>query len=89
MARLIIDDSDPCGTAARLREAYAKLVSGTAAQIVSFRAGDNGVERSTTFHKANPAALLTLLRSYEQQCAVKQGGKPRRRALYAGGNYGR
>lgn len=82
---LTLNDDDPCGTARALRDAYAQLVAGGKALTVSFRAGPNGVERSTTFNKADPARLLALVREWEAKCAAAQGARPRRFAVRGGG----
>jgi hypothetical protein len=82
---ITLNDEDPCGTAALLRQAYADLVGGGKALIVSFRGGPNGVERSTTFNKADPSRLLALVREWEAKCAAAQGGRPRRFAVRGGG----
>jgi hypothetical protein len=80
-----INDNDPCAAVVTLRTVYANLVGGMAAQGVSFQAGPNGVKRETTFHKADPAALLALIRQYENRCAALSGGRPRRFGMRAGG----
>lgn len=85
-----LDETDPCGTAAALRKAYAELVMGGKAQTLTFRAGPNGVERSVTYNKADPERLLALVRDWEQKCAAAQAGgsgvTPRRFAYRAGGH---
>ena len=80
-----LNDADPCGTAAALRQAYADLVGGGTAQTVTFRAGPNGVERQITYNKADPSRLLMLVREWEGRCAAASGAKPRRFAMRAGG----
>lgn len=88
MAAIILNDADPCGTAAALRQAYATLVAGGATQTVTFRAGPNGVERSVSYNRADPGRLLLLVREWEQKCAIAQGAtRPRRFAHRAGGSY--
>lgn len=82
---ITLDDANPCGTAAALRSAYADLVAGGVAQTVTFRAGPNGVERSVSYNRADPARLLALVREWEQKCAAAGGNRPRRYALRAGG----
>lgn len=82
---LTLNDDDPCGTARALRDAYAQLVAGGKALTITFRAGPNGVERSTTFNKADPGRLLMLVREWEAKCAAAQGGRPRRFAVRGGG----
>lgn len=82
---LVIDESNPCAAAATLRAVYYQLIAGQAAQIVTFRAGSTGVERSATFHKADPGRLLQVIRSFEDRCAVTGGSAPRRFALRGGG----
>lgn len=82
---LTLNDDDPCGTARALRDAYAQLVAGGTALIITFRAGPNGVERSTTFNKADPGRLLMLVREWEAKCAAAQGSRPRRFAVRGGG----
>lgn len=80
-----LNDADPCGTAALLRQAYADLVSGGTAQTVIYRGGPNGVEKSVTYSKADPARLLMIVREWESKCAVAGGGRPRRFAMRTGG----
>lgn len=80
-----IDENDPCGTAQRLRQAYANLVAGGAVARVVFRAGPNGVQREQQFHNAKPDALLALVRQYEDRCAALSGGRPRRFGMRSGG----
>lgn len=82
---LTLNDDDPCGTASALRDAYAELVSGQRPQIVTFKAGPNGVERSTTYNRADPGRLLMLLREWEAKCAEARGKGPRRFAVRGGG----
>lgn len=82
---LAINEADPCGAAAQLRAVYAKLVAGEAAETVSFKAGAQGVERAVTYHKADAAALLRLVREYESKCSISTGGRPRRFGIRAGG----
>jgi hypothetical protein len=82
---LTIDENDPCAAAAALRNAYYNLIAGQASMIVTFKAGSSGVERSVTFHKAHPDRLLTVIRGFEEKCALAQGGRPRRFAIGAGG----
>lgn len=82
---LVIDENDPCAAAATLRSVYYQLISGQAAQIVTFRAGTSGVERSATFHKADPGRLLQVIRGFEEKCAVTQGTRSRRFAVRGGG----
>ncbi len=81
-----LDDGNPCLTAAALRQAYASLVAGGMPQTVTFRAGPNGVERSTTYNRADPGRLLMLVREWEAKCAAASGGgMPRRYAMRGGG----
>lgn len=80
-----LNDDDPCGTAAALRQAYADLVMGGTAQSVTHKSGANGVEKSVVFTKADPSRLLILLREWEAKCAQAQGERPRRFAMRAGG----
>lgn len=82
---LTIDETDPCGAAAALREVYYRLIAGQAAASVSFTAGPSGVSRAATFQAANPDRLLMVIRSFEQKCAASQGKTPRRRAIATGG----
>jgi hypothetical protein len=82
---LVIDETDPCGAAQALRTLYLTLVSGGAAETVTFRAGASGVERSVVYHKADPGRLLSLIRGLEMRCAQSQGQPLRRYALRAGG----
>lgn len=81
-----LNEADPCGTAALLRQAYADLVSGGTAQTVIFRAGPNGVERQVINNKADPGRLKDLVRDWEAKCDAATGaGKPRRFAMRSGG----
>lgn len=80
-----LNDADPCGTAAALRQAYADLIGGGMAQSVTFRGGQNGVEKSVTYSKAEPARLLMLVREWEAKCAAGTDARPRRFAMRAGG----
>lgn len=80
-----LNDADPCGTAALLRQAYADLVGGGTAQTVVYRGGPNGVEKSVTFNRADPARLQMLVREWEGKCAQASGGRPRRFAMRTGG----
>jgi hypothetical protein len=82
---LVIDEGDPCAAAASLRQLYYQLIAGQGAMIVTFRAGTTGVERSATFHKADPARLLTVIRGFEERCAAASGGGARRFAIRGGG----
>ena len=82
---LTIDEPDPCAAATALRVVYYDLIAGQGAQIVTFKAGSSGVERSVTYHKAQPDRLLSVIRGFEDQCARSQGKRPRRFALRAGG----
>jgi hypothetical protein len=80
-----LNDADPCGTAAALRQAYADLVAGGTAQSVTHKSGPNGVEKSVTYNRADPKALLMLVREWEAKCAAARGDAPRRFAMRAGG----
>lgn len=82
-----LNDADPCGTAAALRQAYADLISGGLAQTITHKAGPNGVEKSVTYSKADPARLLMLVREWEAKCQAAAGGdaRPRRFAMRTGG----
>lgn len=82
---IVIDENDPCAAATALRAVYLNLVAGRAAQQVTFKAGQSGVERNVVYHKAEPARLLTVIRGFEERCAQAQGGRPRRFAVRAGG----
>ena len=83
---LEIDPEDPCGAVKKLRAVYYNIIAGSAAMIVTFRAGPSQVERSVTYHKADAQALLKVIREFEAKCAVAQGiSKPRRSAIYTGG----
>lgn len=82
---ITIDENDPCAAAATLRSVYANLIAGQSAARIMFRAGPNGVQREQEFHKADPARLAELIRSYEAKCAANAGGRPRRFAMRAGG----
>ncbi len=87
---ITLNDADPCGTAALLRQAYADMVMGGKPQTVTFKAGQNGVERSVSYTKADPAAFLLMVRDWEAKCAVAVPGGanavPRRFAMRAGGH---
>jgi hypothetical protein len=82
---IVIDENDPCAAATALRAVYLNLVAGGAAQSVMFKAGASGVERSVVYHKADPGRLLTVIRGFEERCAMASGGRPRRYAVRAGG----
>jgi hypothetical protein len=82
---LAIDENDPCAAASALRSVYYNLIAGQGSMIVTFKAGSSGVERSVTFHKAHPDRLLTVIRGFEEKCAVLQGKRPGRRAIATGG----
>ncbi len=82
---LAINEADPCGAVAQLRAAYASIVAGEKAETITFKAGTQGVERAVTYHEADAAALLRLIREYEAKCAVAQGRRPPRFALRGGG----
>jgi hypothetical protein len=82
---LEINEEDPCGAAKKLRSVYYGLITGQASMVVTFKAGSSGVERSVTFNKADPSRLLAVIRDFEEKCARKHGGRPRRFALAAGG----
>ena len=83
-----LNDADPCGTAAELRQAYADLVAGGATQTVTFRSGPGGVERSVTYNRADPARLLVLVREWEGKCAAASGSTAGRRfAFRMGGRF--
>ena len=82
---LTVDENDPCAAAASLRQVYYNLIAGQGSMIVTFRAGQSGVERSVTFHKASPDRLLTVIRGFEEKCAAQQGKRPQRRAIATGG----
>lgn len=78
-----LDEADPCGTAAALRQAYASLVAGGAAQSVTFQGGPNGVQRSVTYTPGHPERLLALVTQWEAKCA----GRSRRFCATAGGRF--
>lgn len=80
-----LNDADPCGTAAALRQAYADLIAGGTALTVTHRGGQNGVEKSVTYNRADPNRLLMLVREWEAKCTAAAGGKPRRFAMRTGG----
>lgn len=82
---LVIDEENPCEAAASLRQVYYALISGERSQIVTFRAGATGVERSVTYHKADPTRLLQVIRGFEERCARTQTGRPQRFAMRGGG----
>lgn len=82
---ITLNDEDPCATASALRQAYTNLVAGTAAQVITFEAGANGVKRSTTFHKADPGRLLMVVREWEAKCAAAGGARPKQFAMRGGG----
>jgi hypothetical protein len=82
---LVVDESNPCAAAAALRAVYYQLIAGQGAQIVTFKGGASGVERSATFHKADPARLLQVIRGFEERCAASGNTRPRRFAVSGGG----
>lgn len=80
-----LNDADPCGTAAALRQAYADLIGGGTALTVTHKSGPNGVEKSVTYNRADPNRLLMLVREWESKCAAASGARPRRFAMRTGG----
>lgn len=82
---LVIDEENPCEAAKALRTVYYQLVAGQGAQIITFKAGASGVERSATFHKADPGRLMQVIRDFEARCAALQGARTRRFAIRGGG----
>lgn len=82
---VMLNDADPCGTAAALRQAYADLINGDRAQTVTFRSGANGVEKSVSYSKADPNRLLALLREWEAKCAALTNSRPSRFSMRSGG----
>ena len=82
---LVVNESDPCAAAASLRHVYYNLIAGQSSMIVNFKAGASGVERSVTFHKADPERLLSVIRGFEEKCAQSAGQRPRRFAIATGG----
>jgi hypothetical protein len=82
---LVVDENDPCAAAASLLQVYYKLIAGQSAISVDFKAGASGVERSVSYHKADPARLVAVIRGFEEKCAQSAGQKPRRRAIATGG----
>lgn len=82
---MTVDESDPCAAAATLRKVYYDLIAGQGAMMVTFKAGSSGVERSVTFHRAQPDRLLSVIRGFEQKCALSEGQRPRRYAIATGG----
>ena len=82
---LRVNEADPCAAAASLRQIYYALIAGHGAMSVSFRGGVSGVERTVTYHRADPDRLLSVIRGFEEQCARLQGSRPRRFALATGG----
>ncbi|MCA1776053.1 MAG: hypothetical protein LC676_10720 [Loktanella sp.] len=82
---LTLNDDDPCATAVALRQVYAQIVAGQAAQTVNFQGGPNGAQQQVIYHKADAQALMRLIRDYEDRCAASQGKRVRRYATRAGG----
>lgn len=82
---LVLDESDPCATAAALRQEYANVVAGQKARDIQFVAGVNGVQRRMSMHDADPARLLALVREWEAKCQKLSGARPARRVYRAGG----
>lgn len=82
---LQIDEANPCAAAKALRNVYIGLIAGQASQIITFRAGPSGVERSVTFHKADAERLMQVIRDFERQCAAAEGRRPRRHGIFTGG----
>ena len=68
MTDVILDPSDPCGTAARLRQSYTDLVAGQGARRVTIRAGASGAEKTAEFHDGNPAAFRAEVHRWEALC---------------------
>lgn len=84
---LVIDEEDPCGAAAQLRQVYINLMAGQSLAEVSFRAGPNGVERRVSYAKADAAGLMRIIRDYEQRCDRTLGRGPRRFGVATGGRF--
>lgn len=81
---MTVDYSDPCAVVPLLREAYYALLAGEKAQTVTFEAVD-GIKRTTTYHKADIAALAAEIRRLDGECAAKTTGRPARFAISTGG----
>lgn len=86
--KVTLDENDPCGTYAKLSQAYADLVMGNHAQEVTFRGGPNGVERTVVYGKADPTRFRLLMNEWDQKCAVLTTSRPRRYAANASGRLG-
>lgn len=86
---ITIDPTNPCAAADQLMQVYTNLVAGQAAQVITFKSGPNGVDRSVTYQAGNAERLWQLITSYQRQCDISQGGRPRRRAVVTGGTSSR
>lgn len=72
-----VDWSDPCARAEALRKSYYDIVSGLERRV---RFGD----REVWYSEQNLGDLKKELRLAEEQCAAKNGDRPRRYAIRAG-----
>lgn len=84
---LIIDENDPCASAAHLRTLYYELLAGQAVSEVEYQAGPNGVRRRVKYSSANAAGLLALIQRFESECALIGGKRPRRFGIATGGRF--
>ena len=64
--------NDPCAAARMLRDAYYRLVSGTAEMEVEYRAND-GVTRRLVYARADRDALRREMERFEALCAAESG----------------
>lgn len=80
----MIDWTDPCARALKLRESYYSLVSGTAE--VSYQYQAEGVLRAVTWAKADLSRLESEMLRAEAECSALGGvaAKPRRFAIQGG-----
>jgi hypothetical protein len=71
MPEVVVDWTDPCSRAQRLREAFYALVSGAQAYEIAYTA--NGVTRSVKYSVINTSLLMSQLRQAESECALLSG----------------
>jgi hypothetical protein len=72
-----VDDYDPCAALRAMRPAYMALLAGGGEQEIRYR------DRATKFAPPDIKAIGDLIRTLEADCAAKNGGPRRRRAVTA------
>jgi hypothetical protein len=75
--RTAVNWLNPCARADALRDAYFRLISGTAE--ASIRYMSNGQEREVRYAVADKDQLANELREAERECLASQGLPPGRR----------